>query len=149
MGHEIGVCTQVFYNFMLNSCSSFQGWVATNPEPAQKLVFRLEKNKWKGNGQYARLPEHYKQRAIEHLYGDKEDVHDVRDKRKFIVNHETGVWYEIYSRSNRNRSLSMFRTRTQHVPVTVVPTVQADKGLWGGEGVVIGYEDGEVKDDYQ
>ena len=43
---------------------------------------------------------------------------------------------------------SMFRTRTQHVPVTVVPTVQADKGLWGGEGVIIGYEDGEVKDDY-
>jgi len=40
------------------------------------------------------------------------------------------------------------RTRTQHVPVTVVPTVQADKGLWGGEGVLIGYEDGVVKDDY-
>lgn len=40
------------------------------------------------------------------------------------------------------------RTRTQHVPVTVVPTVQADQGLWGGEGVLIGYEDGVVKNDY-
>ena len=40
------------------------------------------------------------------------------------------------------------RTRTQHVPVTVVPTVQADKGLWGGEGVLIGYEDGNVTNDY-
>ena len=40
------------------------------------------------------------------------------------------------------------RTRTKHVPVTVVPTVQADKGLWGGEGVLIGYEDGAVVDDY-
>jgi hypothetical protein len=29
-----------------------------------------------------------------------------------------------------------------------VPTIQADKGLWGGEGVVIGYEDGAVVDDY-
>jgi hypothetical protein len=29
-----------------------------------------------------------------------------------------------------------------------VPTVQADKGLWGGEGVLIGYEDGIVVDDY-
>ncbi|CAF1353205.1 unnamed protein product [Rotaria magnacalcarata] len=113
MGHEIG------------------GWVATNPEPVQKLVFKLDKYKWKGNGQYARLPEHYKQRAIEHLYGNKEDVHEVPDKRKFIVNHETGVW-----------------TRTKHVPVTVVPTVQADKGLWGGEGVLIGYEDGNVVDEY-
>jgi hypothetical protein len=56
-------------------------------------VFRLDKHKWNGNGQYARLPEHYKRRAIEHLYGDKEDVHEVREKRKFIVNHETGVWY--------------------------------------------------------
>lgn len=43
----------------------------------------------------------------------------------------------------------IFRTRTKHVPVTVVPTVQADKGLWGGEGVVIGYEDKPVVDDYQ
>jgi len=42
-----------------------------------------------------------------------------------------------------------FRTRTQHVPVTVVPTVQADKGLWGGEGVLIGYEDFPVVNDYQ
>lgn len=49
-----------------------------------------------GKGQYARLPEHYKRRAIEHLYGEKEDVHEVRDKRKFIVNHETGVWYESH-----------------------------------------------------
>jgi len=113
MGHKIG------------------GWVATIPEPAQKLVFKLDKHKWSGNGQYARLPEHYKRRAIEHLYGDKEDVHEVREKRKFIVNHETGVW-----------------TRTQHVPVTVVPTVQADKGLWGGEGVLIGYEDRVSVDDY-
>jgi hypothetical protein len=56
-------------------------------------VFKLEKYKWNGKGQYARLPEHYKRRAIEHLYGDKEDVHEVREKRKFIVNHETGVWY--------------------------------------------------------
>lgn len=40
------------------------------------------------------------------------------------------------------------RTRTQHVPVTVVPTVQADQGLWGGEGVLVGYEDGTVVDDY-
>ncbi|CAF0716469.1 unnamed protein product [Adineta steineri] len=113
MGHEIG------------------GWVATNPEPVQKLVYQLDKYKWTGNGQYARLPQHYKQRAIEHLYGDKEDVHEVREKRKFIVNHETGVW-----------------TRTKHVPVTVVPTVQADKGLWGGEGVLIGYEDRVVINDY-
>ncbi|CAF0763853.1 unnamed protein product [Adineta steineri] len=113
MGHEIG------------------GWVATNPEPVQKLVYQLDKYKWTGNGQYARLPQHYKQRAIEHLYGDKEDVHEVRDRRKFIVNHETGVW-----------------TRTKHVPVTVVPTVQADKGLWGGEGVLIGYEDRVVVNDY-
>ena len=71
-----------------------QGWVSTNPEPAQKLVFALDRLKWRGTGQFARLPEHYKRRAIEHLYGDKEDVHEVRDKRKFIVNHETGVWYE-------------------------------------------------------
>lgn len=56
-------------------------------------MFNLDKHKWTGNGQYARLPKHYKQRAIEHLYGDKEDVHEVREKRKFIVNHETGVWY--------------------------------------------------------
>jgi len=27
--------------------------------------------------------------------------------------------------------------------------VQADKGLWGGEGVLIGYEDRVVVDDYQ
>lgn len=113
MGHEIG------------------GWVSTNPEPLQKLVFKNDKHKWTGNGQYARLPEHYKRRAIEHLYGNREDVHEIRDKRKFIVNHETGVW-----------------TRTQHVPVTVVPTVQADKGLWGGEGALIGYEDTAFKDDF-
>jgi hypothetical protein len=75
--------------------------VATNPEPAQKLVFRLDKHKWTGSGQYARLPEHYKQRAIEHLYGDKEDVHEVREKRKFIVNHETGVWYESNNLINK------------------------------------------------
>ncbi len=43
----------------------------------------------------------------------------------------------------------VYRTRTKHVPVTVVPTVQADKGLWGGEGVLIGYEDRVVVDDYQ
>lgn len=30
----------------------------------------------------------------------------------------------------------------------MVPTVQADKGLWGGEGVLIGYEDGNVANDY-
>lgn len=113
MGHEIG------------------GWVSTNPEPAQKLVFALDRLKWRGTGQYARLPEHYKRRAIEHLYGDKEDVHEVRDKRKFIVNHETGVW-----------------TRTKHVPVTVVPTVQAHQGLWGGEGVLIGYEDRSTVNDF-
>lgn len=40
------------------------------------------------------------------------------------------------------------RTRTQHVPVTVVPTVQADKGLWGGEGVLIGYEDRSNANDF-
>lgn len=45
--------------------------------------------------------------------------------------------------------IHLSRTRTQHVPVTVVPTVQADKGLWGGEGVLIGYEDRVVVDDYQ
>jgi len=43
----------------------------------------------------------------------------------------------------------LYRTRTKHVPVTVVPTVQADQGLWGGEGVLIGYEDRVVIDDYQ
>jgi hypothetical protein len=43
----------------------------------------------------------------------------------------------------------LYRTRIKHVPVTVVPTIQADKGLWGGEGVLIGYEDRVVVDDYQ
>ena len=91
MGHEIGVRFLTLNYFEIISIFS-QGWVSTNPEPLQKLVYRLDKHKWTGNGQYARLPEHYKRRAIEHLYGEKEDVHEVRDKRKFIVNHETGVW---------------------------------------------------------
>lgn len=73
-------------------------------------------------GDKTRLPEFYK-RHFEDMHTRAERaIHYVEDKRKWIVDHEHGIWKLV-----------------KNIPIPIMYPHQADMGLWGGEGIIAGY----------
>ncbi|KAL7673621.1 hypothetical protein ACOME3_008474 [Neoechinorhynchus agilis] len=72
----------------------------------------------------SKLPEAYKKHWVEMnvKWKNGDFVHERRSPFKYIVNHETGI-----------------RRKVPTLPIPIMYPVEADKGLWGGEGVVAGY----------
>ncbi|XP_067663436.1 large ribosomal subunit protein bL28m-like [Haliotis asinina] len=68
------------------------------------------------------LPAHYKRRCVEFMQGEPTPVHWQPEPGPFRKNRNTGK-----------------RERVQNVPVKVVFPAECNKGLWGGEGLVVGY----------
>ncbi|XP_071087852.1 large ribosomal subunit protein bL28m-like [Haliotis cracherodii] len=68
------------------------------------------------------LPAHYKRRCMEFMQGEPTAVHWQPEQGPFKLNPNTGK-----------------RERVQNVPVKVVYPEECNKGLWGGEGLVVGY----------
>ncbi|KAK7097830.1 large ribosomal subunit protein bL28m-like [Littorina saxatilis] len=68
------------------------------------------------------LPEHYKERCREFMLKDPAPVHYRPNPDRYTVRESTGE-----------------RLRVQNVPVDVKFPKQCNKGLWGGEGFIIGY----------
>lgn len=61
-----------------------------------KAVGRYSIKKWTDEDSiYKRLPEFYKKQQIDFLNKIPEPVHYVPDKRKYIVDHETGEKYAL------------------------------------------------------
>ncbi|KAI0985062.1 hypothetical protein GJ496_001262 [Pomphorhynchus laevis] len=74
------------------------------------------------SGDKVRLPEFYKKHWTEMNTRKDKVIHYIEDTRKWIVDHENGIW-----------------KRVKNLPIPIMYPQQADKGLWGGEGVIAGY----------
>jgi len=91
------------------------------------LSYKSELNKLKSgiwpwpDGIRGRLPEHYKTRYLERYTTTPIPVHFVPDERKWAQD-KHGVWREV-----------------ENVPIPILFPKEADKGLWGGEGLIVGW----------
>jgi len=68
-----------------------------------------------------RLPEHYKARYLEKYTTTPIPVHYIPDERQWAQD-KYGVWREV-----------------ENVPLPIMFPKVADKGLWGGEGLIVGW----------